>query len=328
MPRFDFAKTAQDAYADLKRYFSASTNFWQLGNSFDTALEYQRLMTQPDQQLSEIALQKYQATSKPPSACWYDDYGWWGIASSKAYDTAYAPVFGQTAGDFKRAAVACWKVMYAGKDDGLHQGAANVWENRNPATNYWDAIAPRFHREKGERCRGVWQYDIFREHRDSECNSITNPSDPFVDGVILGPYQQTVVNGLYFWLAVRLWRAQVASVLAEVQEAARDEWGFLKAWFDRGTDSLLRRFSSDETALIRERVATYSTGGRVQHWDAETCWGGDQGLAASSRWAPGLVGLEQLRRQRSPTCPADSSWRREPHECRRNGRPLVSHGRR
>ena len=298
--RLDYTVQAQQAYQQLKTYFKGSTNYWQLGNAFDTATDYLAMAwnTYPDPEMAKLALRAYQTTS----GCWYDDYGWWGIAGSKAYESAFAPVFGPYADTFQTIAGDCWNVMNIGKGDGVHLGAPNAWtniDNRSrfvppPPTvppGYWDAMRPRFGNGVGSGVQGVWQYDLFYNRRvapqwigPAECNGMTNPSDPSLPAVWGGAYQLTVVNGLFLVLGMRLALQGLGNTIG----AVKDELGFLRGWFGFDPNNpvdaghALLKSMGGQSVLIRERVGTYAfyQGGfpEVQNWDTETCWGGDQGL--------------------------------------------------
>jgi hypothetical protein len=154
-------------------------------------------------------------------AGWYDDYAWWAIASAKAYDGRFAGIFGEYAAAFTGIAQNCWAVMDQGKGDGVHLGAPQAFTNRDNRTMFVDPpavppywAAPRMDRGRGSGLHGVWQYDIFANKRETpnwtgpkEGNGDTNPSLP--SAFWLGPYQNTVVNALYFLLAVRLEQAHL-----------------------------------------------------------------------------------------------------------------------
>ena len=64
--------------------------------------------------------------------CWYDDYGWWGIASAKALLDEYASIFGPVRSEFQDIGRECWNVMQNGKPHKVYKyaGAPNVWVNR------------------------------------------------------------------------------------------------------------------------------------------------------------------------------------------------------
>jgi hypothetical protein len=138
----DLEASAHDAYLNIRRFFFDSENFWQLGNAFDTMADYLVLARNkfPDTQddavafIVDTAFQKYLDTQSG-SACWYDDYGWWGIAGVKAYDPAYASIFAvgtsSFVGRFRYVALQSWETMHRGKRDGVHKGAPRVFENRN-----------------------------------------------------------------------------------------------------------------------------------------------------------------------------------------------------
>jgi hypothetical protein len=88
--------------------FSTWTNSWQIGNVFDTLTDY--LVRFPDAEkapgaIAKIALDRW--TKAAGSLCWYDDYGWWGIASEKAFHAEYNGVFGPTRESFLTIARQC-----------------------------------------------------------------------------------------------------------------------------------------------------------------------------------------------------------------------------
>lgn len=297
------------AYFTLRDKFRGSSNYWQLGCCFDTMTDCLRILGPAlDPQLPKLALSRYNATS----GAWYDDFAWWAIASAKAYDPAFAGIFREFAGSFTGIAQGCWSVLDQGMNDGVHNGAPQVYANRDnqsffthpPAVpRYW--VRPRFDAGRGSGLHGVWQKDIFANKRakpnwtgPAEVNP--NPSIPSATN-ILGPYQTTVVNALYFLAAVRLEHARLRhpGIPATAIEMT-DEYGFLRTWMgynparpvERGR-SLLNQFR-DGTALVRERVSTYAKRNgiypKVENWDAHTSWGGDQGLMISA-----LAGYQQLR---------------------------------
>jgi hypothetical protein len=266
--------------------FSTWTNSWQIGNVFDTLTDY--LVRFPDAEktpgaIARIALDRWSKAAG--SLCWYDDYGWWGIASEKAFHAEYAAVFGATRESFLTIARQCWDVMNTGKTGKAYsyKGGPNVWENRENGspTGYFTSpdtwAVPRI-------AGGVWQYDMFKEYRPSgECSPPdSNPSDP--NKTDLGPFQLTVMNGLYLVLAARLGANGQGTA-----EAIRKEISFLKSWFyldhepgHEGQEGLLMHFPP--LALVRERVGTYAycdakhSYPPVHGYNAGSAWCGDQGL--------------------------------------------------
>jgi hypothetical protein len=296
-------------YFLLKKYFAASTNYWQLGCCFDTMTDCLRILgATTDPGLPRLVLSRYHSTS----GAWYDDFAWWAIASAKAYDPAFAVLFGELAGSFTGIAQGCWAVLDQGMNDGVHNGAPQVYENRdnesfftNPPVvpEYW--VTPRFDTGRGSGLHGVWQKDIFAQARESP--NWTGPPDydpnPSIPSIAnLGPYQNTVVNALYFLAAVRFEQARMThpGIPATAQQAI-DEYGFLHTWMGFNPaqpvepgKTLLNEEFKDETALVLERVSSYAMHNgvypQVENWDARTSWAGDQGLMISA-----LAGYYQMR---------------------------------
>jgi len=115
-------------------------NFWQVGCVFDTVLDYFLALKEagelaPDSEklmasLMSRAVHGYQYGIVGLMAAWYDDWSWWGIAASKAFDPDYAEIFGEQLEFFQTAAINLWGLV----DDGDFTTIANsipdaVWAN-------------------------------------------------------------------------------------------------------------------------------------------------------------------------------------------------------
>jgi hypothetical protein len=167
----DSVAMAKKTYADLLLTFkNYSKNGWRVGNVFDTLIEFVRLYPDVDARspkMAEIALAQWESPNVQNSMCWYDDYGWWGIASEKAFHEEYKSVFGNTQREFKDLAKSCWNVMHNGKKNAKYKytGAPHVWDNQDPPGYFSDTAhfaAPRFP-------GGVWQWEMFKDKRDAHC---------------------------------------------------------------------------------------------------------------------------------------------------------------
>jgi hypothetical protein len=175
----------------------------------------------------------------------------------------------------------CWAMM--------HDNAPNVWANNKDN--------PRFASLQPRIVGGVWNTDW---SRPDGCGQIhpapTLPSEcskdldrhPFnLEGI-----QNTVTNGLYLILALRLYQATKDTVYqdAAYQDAATLEYDFLNQWLNlenpsgspSSNISLSLKVQDPEGsynyALVRERVATYANGLHVCGYEDGLIWSGDQGL--------------------------------------------------
>lgn len=279
---------AAKTFPVLVEKFAKWDNWWQIGNVFDTLTDY--LVRFPDAartipgSVAEIAFDRFLNAAN--TACWYDDYGWWGIASEKVFHNEYAPIFAGHETTFQDITKECWNVMNTGKQSLYfsYRGGPNVWDNRanRKPTDYFTSpgtwAVPRF-------TGGVWQYEMFKDKRKAGERSPSNPSDP--NKTQLGPFQLTVMNGLFLVLALRLTQHRISGA----REAVTNEIGFLKNWFSldqhpqlKGDEGLLMRFPRSPFVLVRERVPTYAycdakrSHPKVDGYASETAWCGDQGL--------------------------------------------------
>lgn len=115
-------------------------NFWQVGCVFDTILDYflvlqtEQELTAEDRALMETLVSQavigYQYGIVGGNANWYDDWCWWGIAASKAFDPEYEAIFGAQADFFRNAAMDLWGLV----DFGDYETMAD-----NIPQQVWDA---------------------------------------------------------------------------------------------------------------------------------------------------------------------------------------------
>jgi hypothetical protein len=311
--------SAEQWYAKLLTSFtltSGDNDFWRLGNCFDTMTDYllisgaagtDGMLRTVQEKFMSVPLHHDQRDTVDT---WYDDWAWWAIAAAKAYDPLYAEVFGTYGRAYTGIAQACWSVVDQGLGDGVHLGAPHAYTNLenqtlwvNPPKPLEGWVKPRIDAGRGSGLHGTWQYDIFSNERTrpntppadpaasywagpAEGNPDTNPSWP--SSTWAGPFQLTVMNGLYLLLAGRLERAHRSNPgVPSTALQLRDEYGFLKAWFGEDPHnpvepeaSLLRRVKGGW--VVGERVSTYAArDGKYEHvenWLAQATWGGDIGL--------------------------------------------------
>jgi hypothetical protein len=247
----------QDVFKQLKAIFEGETNYsnyWRLGHSFDTIIDYLVVRPEEAQGFGRIAIKAYNRSKD--SAWWYDDYGWWGLASLKAWQL---PKLFPEFAEFKPICDTCWDVNY--------KNATDVWiHNRNN---------PQFRNREPRFVGGIWNADWSKPrpfHSEAMCRQ----------GDTLCGIQNTVTNMLYLLLGTRLY---LKSLDREYGAAAKTEYDFLSHWFQLDKPSfdehtLLMKVESG--MLVRERVATFaeinSKFAEVPGYNKEVAWSGDQGL--------------------------------------------------
>lgn len=124
-------------YGELKQAFIDDNNFWRLGHSFNTVLDYFAIIDDHDSEdFIAIAQKKYTELEGD----WYDDFGWWGISHLRASSMENA--------------MDCWQKMT--------DGATKVWTNADH--KIYGLYGPMFY-------NGLWNANW-----DENCNPI-NPSN-------------------------------------------------------------------------------------------------------------------------------------------------------
>lgn len=245
----DYRAAARKKFAALTPLFAGCNNYWRLGTSFDTAIDYLQLDDRGLEAFCRTALERFEATQ----GAWYDDFGWWGISMLRA---SQLKIPGELAAKFKAHSKACWSHM--------DQAATTVW---NPQTQ---AQYPEF----GPLVAGgVWNACW------SGADGCRLGGDP--QGQLAG-IQNTVTNGLYWVLASRWY---LASKNQDFRDKAERQARFLFQWFTQtpADDSLWMKVAGPfPSGLVRERVSKFApykgTQLRQAYFDHRVVWSGDQGL--------------------------------------------------
>ena len=108
----DQARTVYANLANTQDLFCGCNSYWKVGNVFDTMTDF---LLVSDDSPGTIAADVYRIYKDLKGACWYDDYAWWGLASSKASDPQYDTIFGASKTDFQNLANETWTFMNKGK---------------------------------------------------------------------------------------------------------------------------------------------------------------------------------------------------------------------
>lgn len=277
----EYAVKAKEVFDDLINRQSVNSiyvngNYWQVGNVYDTLLDYmqyavaQGTITQKKaQDVNKDVLVFYDSLN----GCWYDDYCWWiiALAKSRTYGHLFYPADITKCGKIITDA---WAVVSKGKKGIPYSGGAvKAFAACDKAL--FGSVMPLYE-------DGTWQYDIYLTRSPADpCDD--KPSNPIavkgVPPVMLGPYQLSVINGLYLVAAQRLSSLNIIPVA----ENATRQYNFIKNWMSSAQsadDNLLNPFDSGgKYGLVRERVSKYLDG-KVEmtgYKPTYLSWAGDQG---------------------------------------------------
>jgi hypothetical protein len=252
-------RAARDAFDDCQRLFNASTNYWRLGNTFDTLIDYALYDPSVAGELGAKAQQKYTAMG---DASWFDDYGWWGIAAAKAYSTRVLPS----------------PEWYSGLRD-------HCWNRMRPGAQVWALADKTLFRDYAPRFDGgVWN-SFWKPTAGAP--EWANQCPPCTPGYDLCGIQNTVTNGLFLILCARV---SAAGGPAEAWNDAQREYRFLQDWFGFSDPQARLLKTVPNGVLVRERVGSFANGTTKCGFVPDFAWAGDQGLILGglvdlmSRW--------------------------------------------
>lgn len=299
----DLKRAADRLFAEIYGRWTQSDNVWRNAWAFDTLLDY---FAAADVDASACAEAALHALDPRKAGAWWDDFGWIGIAALRAAEQNIAP---QRQFDFLKIAINAWAYMYGPGWSSTRTaiypftdvpgwkeyqpshtpniGAPNVWRDIGKT---WRDASPEQIAERRPRYSpgGAWNSPI----------TDARQPDPVVRyegwSSYLNPVQNTVTNGLYAILALRIFQAARNPAFAGVfRESGLDVEACLGAWTDQiewlerwlietpdADESLLLRLGAG--SLVRERVSTFHEANGRMLWDAAysktLLWTGDQGL--------------------------------------------------
>lgn len=311
------AAAANPAYrAEAQRLFlkeilprwTAADNVWRSACALDSILDYFLVSGADSAPYGDDALAALDPTKL---GNWWDDFGWIGIAALRAAELGFAAAHRT---DFLKIAINAWSYMHGpgwslsphqraiypftdvpgwaqfAREHTSNSGAPNVWDridqtwpNPPPATKA--QLRPRY--SPG----GVWNAPISAGSAPTPVPAYSASAD------YLSPVQNTVTNGVYTVLGLRLYLATQNPNFASVfRDAGFNAQACLQAWQNQiqwygqwmlgpqpADQSLLLKPSAPTGGLlVRERVSTFHPVGTQLYWDAAyrkpLSWMGDQGL--------------------------------------------------
>lgn len=250
--------TAPTDYRDManKRFESLlgqEPDFWKVASAFDTMIDFVAYCSKdPAGDALKAATWAIRYSPFDPAGIWFDDFGWWTIATARA---AATPNFAKSKVQLGAIATKCWSAF--------SENAPYVWERKKKGT--FENCAPAV---PGGVWNGYWKgtSDDWHGPKDG------NPDS----GTLLG-IQNTVTN------AVNLLSAQVF----KDDSADKREFGFLDAWLNMPSPNpgpnqykiplLWWQDAAHTQALVFER-ATHFQDGKAPGFQTNWAWTGDQGL--------------------------------------------------
>jgi len=270
-----YRDAANDKFTSLVR--EAPPDYWKTAHAFDTMLDFLNYCSADKDKESDASsaakwLIAHKASS--PDGIWFDDFGWWTIATTRA--RTLSSINQDLRDQLDVIADWCW--------DHFTDNAPHVYERRPQAPKHPD--------DPYKDCEpylpnGVW-------------NSYWSNTDPKWEGPKEGDpnagfqgIQNTVTNAVY------LLSAQLRG-----DPRADLEWDFLSSWIAPLTlyppDPSLWWQIDPSSGLVRERVSRYKTKPAPTEtnpgFQMDWAWTGDQGLILQA-----LI----LRARTHPTGPPD-----------------------
>jgi hypothetical protein len=276
-PNAKLKRAADDAYASILETLASAPstncfvgsdlppqcNFWQVGNIFGAGIDYVAMKPAKAKPFAQAVLGAYDHTANTPIACWYDDFGWWAVATQRAMTMRGL----WSKSQFRR----------------FREISGETWARMQPGLAVYDLDREAFDpdgTELGPKFPGgIWNYFwTFDKHPDV-CNTPCNPNDSNLCG-----RQNSVTNGLYLLAAALRSRGRDADPY--FRESAQRERNFLFDWFDPANftnpsiQPLLFNLGSEASspAVVRERVSIYGADHFDPDYIADLVWSGDQGL--------------------------------------------------
>lgn len=210
---------------------------------------------------------------------WYDDWMWWGNATSKVFDPIYKDLFDANPDlkhNFTEICIQTFTFVKTGKAP--YNPLNPAYAGTLNAFNYvmqQAAIDPKYWREFSKAVEPRWNMGCWQGPMTPE-----NTYNPLQQN--LGPFQDSVVNGLFYILTQRTLHSQKN---LGTQQEIDEMTAFYNNWMnDPGLPSSMRLFNrvSSKAGLFRERVSVYKNGTDIRGYDENLAWSGDQGLMLSA----------------------------------------------
>jgi len=265
-----YRKAATKKFASLTKDFS-KFEFWRLGNSLDTIIDYLAHIDSSDaEDVGERVRSQCQVWLNGFGPdwpyTWFDDFGWWIISTGRASkQTFFSP---ELRNKFGALSDECWK-----RFDG---NAPYVWDRRGDE---------RFKQCEPAFAGGVW--NVYWQGTPE-----TYPGPKVGDPTIMkGPntgqgIQNTVTNSVYLISAQRRGRTD-----KHAHEAGERGFKFMRDWLFFEKSGLYWQMAPD-AGLVHEAVSHFKNGSEAPGYSDDWAWTGDLGLVLGIYVDRLFMGLE------------------------------------
>lgn len=250
-----YAEAATKMFAAVCNQYAPPVAYWRLGNGFDAIIDYlDNVDAQSAPATGAMVIKQYQASLDKLGGydnAWFDDFGWWTIATERAIGKPFFSGVKDTLTGFRNE---CWS-RFTGN-------APYVWDRRAPGSyaDYEPAVGG-----------GVWNEYWKGTSSTYPGPKGADPSDGSLEGI-----QNTVTNAVYLIAAQRLGRSDPAA-----KAAAEREYAFLNTWMFHTQPELwwsLNMPPMPTAGLVRERVGATAKVSPAPGFQTDWAWTGDQGL--------------------------------------------------
>jgi len=277
----DYLKEAYTHYQNLAPNFTASGNngYWILGCILDSIIDFLNLAAAEEivsyedgRKFLNSAASTYIASKKQGE--WYDDWGWWGNSTAKVFSPKYSALFGNDKilhENFKLICTQTFNFMKTGTPP-YHAMDHNGYTGTMQAYNYA--------KEMATKCLGQgWEKIVNGAEPLWNIGCWQSPMTPTTYNPLqltLGPFQDSVVNGLFYIFTQRTLNQKGLGTQQDVEDMTT----FYRNWMNQPlkTDQQLFNVLDPVSGLFRERVSIYKNGNSVNGYNANLAWTGDQGL--------------------------------------------------
>ena len=249
-PIGDYKASAKQKFAVVKQNIS-SFGYWKLGNALDTMIDYFVHVDKSDaDDVAQAVIDECNGIMNGWPAdwpwTWFDDLGWWVIATNRAAATQ-SPFSGGIRNQFAALSTKCWSVFT--------ENAPYTWDRRE-----YDTF---------NQCRPLISGGVWNSYWKGTSTDYLGfkTADPTA-GKTLEGIQNTVTNALYLISAQRTGNTA----------AAERQYHFLSSWLFQKSHPALWWPQNGKGALVRERVSVFADGKPTKGFQEKWAWTGDLGL--------------------------------------------------